>query len=115
MNLNVSIQKPRDNQSMEIFEEVMNQKDLLLESGIIISEKKSKSLSPEIYETLLVAVTGGVATNLVKTLIDYLMDKIKKKKYYGIKLIIRHKNHEFKLPSAKRECHDYFSNLQNDE
>ena len=108
----LSLQKSTDKQSLEIYKEILNKKDEFDNYGIQIVDLKQESLTPGFTEGIIAVIIGGVSVNYVVRFIDFVIEKIKSRRYYNTQLIIKYKGKTFFIPENKDECIKFFREIE---
>ena len=111
----VSLQKSTDKQSLEIYKEILDNRDEFDSDGIQIIDSKQEALAPGFTEGIIVGIIGGVSVHYIVKFIDFVIDKIRQKKAYNIYFIIQYKEQKFFIPENKDECLNFFEDIEEKE
>ena len=115
MNLIINLQEPSDSHALEIYYEILANQEELKKDGIQIHRSTRKSLSPDSLETIVFAIAGGVFTHYIVKFIDFVMEKVRTRKYYSVNIVILHNKHYFIVPEQKQECILYFERIEKEQ
>ena len=104
----IYIQRPSDNLSLKVYEEVMQHAAEFSECGAELKEAGTQRFAPDLPVGIAVAVVGAIVSQVVKKLIDLFFTSAREHDHYSLTVTILHHQTTFLLPRETTKCLEHF-------